>query len=499
MPVITDEVYNYNGAPQAIPDQSGGRRKKIIGGTRDEELISLMEQQVSTERLVGKRYYTMSTYFCLRDQPDEFYQTIMQKMLECAQERFSKLLEKYVEQNVPKETAESLINNILSKENISHAINNPIGPLNANNYIGKLNLLLFQCLLVFNRNENKEGTVNTRDNEPPKVQCELDELGNTDTFAHVIFDNWLTKLGQGITRDFYGEFYPLFFYLTGLEKDISSFEIDKLTQYSPKTPPQTYITLFHIVPQFSLGSIINGYVNKINYVGFSSTNTIADGALFSPFGFMFHDLVHGENFRGERALSSSRDVSKYMKDTECSKRLNDDFSSFYIYCESLPVDSTMHDIKYSDLYKVQLVLFMLYHEQIFCYDYEDPFYNCRRAIERKSKSPIEDINIYIWRPQFTRRFSPSANDLNGLLPADIRNDQRRYTAYLDDCALTFSTLLYKFMSGKEVDSSSQPEKRQRLLGGRRKLTCRRKKGLSHKRTQKRRNSCFSRRNKKSRK
>jgi hypothetical protein len=87
-----------------------------------------------------------------------------------------------------------------------------------------------------------------------------------------------------------------------------------------------------------------------------------------------------------------------------------------------------------------------------------------------------------------------------LLPADIRNDERRYTAYLEDCTWTFSTLLYKFMSGKEVDSSFEPEKRQRFIfGGRRKLTCRRKKCLSHKRPQKRRNSCFSRRNKKSRK
>lgn len=486
MPVITDELELYNGAPQEMFYKSsqsyGGRRRRkvLVGGTIDEELIAKMDAQVAEEKLLGKKYYIMSTYLCVRDQPDSFYQYIMQRMCELAITRFEKYLEQYVPKNVPKEVAIITLRSILSSENIVHVINDPIGILVVNNYVGKLNLILFQCLLLFNMNENTSHLYKLRNNDPPKVTCTIEELQNTDLFAKHLFDNWLTKLGQTEPRDYYAEFYPMFFYLDKPTKGLDSFRLENLKQYSPRTPERTTITLFEIVAQFSLGQIINSYIDKIHFLGFSPVNIVADGILFSPFGFMFHDLVHGNEFRDEGPVI---DRSK-LKPHENKLQVNEELAAFYRYCEDLhnaaaKIDAS--DPKYSDLYRIQLVLFNELHEIAYSEFVDRNLLRLLSRIETSSQafSKAEDLvdrNTLI-------RFSLERNDLKTLLPADIQSS-KKVKEYLIGCYMRFFELLYQFKHGKqlendivennadEIEPDVFTQKKPRIGGKRRSKRCR---------------------------
>jgi hypothetical protein len=345
---------------------------------------------------------------------------------------------------------QTAMDNTFTEDNITRIVNDNIGPINANNYVGKLNLVILYTIFLFDKNESSELSANIG----------IEVLENFDNFVEHIFDNWV-RFGYYAYQNLFSVFdldpiipeikamlkeikekpphliSPIESYfnseekLIDIERRISSvYEFNSMEQYSPNTPPEVYIYLIHIVSLFSLGVIANGYLNKIMYLGFASKNTYADDILQTPLAFLIHDIIHGSDFLG-RTLPTYGEVPVKMwlirlrnSHNDCQTYVNNDLLQFYRRCERAHGNNpfTGDDFKHSDLYKVQLILFILLHEAIGCYG---------GGALKINKSWLNRII-----KQEESRFMAD-DDLKGLIPSDVRNDNRKIKEYLEEIQIFF--------------------------------------------------------------
>jgi hypothetical protein len=494
----------YVGAPQHIGTTGGSRPKKYVGGATPAELLALMDQQVARAGSNGEKYYIMSTFFCLRNiNDDEFYRQIMRKMLDCAERELLRYVaEDYVEENFPKNDALTVIRAVFANDNKTRLIDDQIGFLNANNYFGKLNLAMFQCLLVFQRNVNLFATTRSNsDITPPSVkfaqtndansntnaEYDITEFGDTQAFANYVFANWFGNfLEEGSISGlrFLAEFYPLFFFKRTPSSITRKYDQTVLNhyriqnphkdygivQYSPETPDAIDINLIALIGEFSLGDLINGYINNINYLGFSPTNISADDQIYSPVHFMYHDIHHGFRYTGGCSLMHVPEIydpKRGIKYT-CPYRnrkiyLDDEMKNFYKFAESNHDDRiTGNEFKKTDLYSVQLFYFLVFHEQF------GPGNALQECLHRKADakkiagclSGITGRSVDRFERVFSELFP---NEYNPKLLPPVKEMQRsKIHFYFDFASEKLVNLYNKF----QTEYQTEPQrKRKRENGG----------------------------------
>lgn len=193
-----------------------------------------------------------------------------------------------------------------------------------NNFIGKVNLVSLQCVMMFSEYsiDHAKGAPADPDRDY-LIYVELRRC-NWRNYSELVKalaktrDESIKKL-YWVNRDYNSKSYTP--YGINEEKNVPIFIIVKLK----------FITLTEIIQTF---------LNKVCYCGMTSAVTLTDGKELIPFQFTRHDVLHGEYF--EMFCFKTQEIDL------------DDLRAFYIYSQENPVPS--------ERYAVSLILFLLMHE-----------------------------------------------------------------------------------------------------------------------------------------
>lgn len=265
-------------------------------------------------------------------------------------------------------------------------------------YINKINIISFQCIILFNKllmdtDFKKEETV------------ELFNISQFERFLRFKFnENKIKKFTDSEKRKYFSEYfddphpydpayemnhalekkkrrglYVMPYYYTSLddffiETVLTIKEFNELFGYNaikqiilntlkfkdlfnpPYNPKNNGIYLICFVDYLTLDEIISTTLNKVFLLGTSFKKIIADGYLLYPVEFMEHDIFHAKSF-----LAACQNV--HFNGTKFSKYNMRDLKEllyFYDYCKHIFKD------KPSEMYMIKLIFFYEIHEKGFC-------------------------------------------------------------------------------------------------------------------------------------
>jgi hypothetical protein len=240
------------------------------------------------------------------------------------------------------------------------------------NYIGRINIVSLQVIILFTLNAHPIGT-KFKNNLNNPYEC----------YEALVTKNWIdyNVVKNFLTNDIAcGNFSVL--YMNNNTK----------TAYTTSTSPDTLIFLITIIDYLSLDEIITSFLNNIIICGVASTLLWADGRHLTPFEFLEHDITHGNNYQYACQGRQSRD----------------EMLSFYNFCKS---QATKKDT----LYSIKFIMFLLIHES-FC-----NFFN-----KTMKKLKIEDIVGGAALP--IERFY-NENDLRLIIPKKFRKNEKEIKKY----------------------------------------------------------------------
>jgi hypothetical protein len=255
--------------------------------------------------------------------------------------------------------------------NVIHQLDNQLD----NNYIGMINIFLLQCIILFTSyNINEHYRFNNNMNN------------NYVIYNYLIQYNW---------KDY--EF---------IKNSLKN--IDNL-KYLYKSKNSIFLII--IKKTFKINEIIESFLDNIFYCGFSYNINYADGILMTPFEFMRHDIIHGNNY-----FFIKKDL-----DIELLKE-------FYNYSK---------DIDKEAFKKINLIFFLIVHESYIIF-----FPSSLEKIENNIDSLFSYLQSSITR--FIR-----TNDLGELIPKSYRTGIREIMKYLYECVDIYLIHLIIFYCNKE--------------------------------------------------
>lgn len=210
------------------------------------------------------------------------------------------------------------------------------------NYIGKINIVSIQCIMVFTENcKNPSQVFEVNSNN---VYKEYIILRNGDWKDYKI-------MRSNLMSDSLNTFYKLFYKskdeFAMLLRRIASAKAGGVAAAEDKEPyttnedPNEMIFLITVMKFFTLDEIIISFLDNVIFCGISSNYTYADGRYLTPFEFIEHDITHGNNYK---------DI--------CFERIGQsriNIKSFYNYCMK-------KSLEHADMYAIKFIVFLLIHE-----------------------------------------------------------------------------------------------------------------------------------------
>ena len=257
------------------------------------------------------------------------------------------------------------------------------------NYIGKINLVTLQCILLFTEHcmdpAAKSFPVNSNN-----AFFYYSRLKRIDWRNYSKLQAFIAA-GSEDTRQvedlyFSSAFYPKRFYTTN-EK------------------PNSMIFLVTILDFLSITEIVETCLDNVILCGMIPKFDYADGRFVSPYEFLEHDITHGHNYEG---LCFQR-----------SQINREDVQSFYRYCINSHLSS-------KEEYRIKIMIFFLIHES-FC-DYFPEY----------GKLTVDEIisNLTTTSLIGMSRFD-NLNDLGKIFPKPIQGNPAEIMRFLTESATLY--------------------------------------------------------------
>jgi len=294
-----------------------------------------------------------------------------------------------------------------------------------NNYIGRLNIVSLQIVILFTENCHPPGTVFkvNFNNEYEEYQ----NLKEGDWKSYVV-------MRDNLMKDKYSKFIKMGSSdINNTFKVLYSYPIGN--PYTTSVPPDNLIYLITILDYLSIDEINTSFLNKTIICGIVNNYVYADGRYLTPFEFLQHDITHGESYEGL-----------------CYERIDNsrkDFISFYNFCKGNIDDKKR-------LYSIKFMFFLLIHES-WC-DFFPTRYNPNITKQDVLSSVLD--NQFLHMDRFL-----NTNDLELSLPKDYRGSKEKIDEYLALCADIYLEELNKWKEPKKFLPGENPYKRRRLIGG----------------------------------
>jgi len=270
------------------------------------------------------------------------------------------------------------------RASIETEINRYFGALPADdlNFVGKINLVCLQCILLFTE-QCMDPSATTF---PANVNNEFLYYSQLQSI------NWrdYSTLRAFIQTHPYT---PLRILLQ------TGYPVHEYTTHEPKNTKIYLITILHI---FSMTEMIEFYLDNNIVCGMISKFDYADGRFLAPYEFLAHDITHGDNYT---SICSGRATI----DTE-------DIKLFYTNCLSIGLSP-------KELYRVKLMIFLLIHESGCDFFPDYGHISIDEILERITATGLLDIERFL-----------NDNDLGPMIPFTIRCDRDKTLEYLRDCA-----------------------------------------------------------------
>jgi hypothetical protein len=254
------------------------------------------------------------------------------------------------------------------------------------NYIGKINLVCLQCILLFTEHcmdpAAKSFPVNSND-----AFFYYSRLKRIDWRNYSKLQAYIAA-GSGETRQvenlyFSSASYPKRFYTTN-------------------EPPRSMIFLVTILDYLSITEIIETCLDNVILCGMTGKFDYADGRFISPYEFLEHDITHGNNYEGF-----------------CFQRAGipyEDIQSFYRYCVNGHLSA-------KEVYCMKVLIFFLIHESLCDYFPEYGKLTVDRIISDLTTTSLIGM----------RRFE-NLNDLGKIFPKPIQGNPAEIMKFLTECA-----------------------------------------------------------------
>lgn len=248
------------------------------------------------------------------------------------------------------------------------------------NFIGRLNIVSLQCVILF--------TENCIDPRATKF-----EDGQNESFRYY------TTLKSGDWKNY--RVIKSNLIEKNSERFLALYSYSKGKPYTTSTPHDQLIYLITIIDYLSIDEVISSFLDNFIMCGISPSFIYADGRYLTPFEFCMHDITHGRNYKGlcftRSALSKS------------------DLLSFYQFCKNTISNK-------NELYSVKFMVFLLIHES-----YCDFFPAKHLPIISKARvlSSITDTGFL----HIGRFFEE--NDLGLSIPEKYRGSEEKIRQYLD--------------------------------------------------------------------
>jgi len=249
------------------------------------------------------------------------------------------------------------------------------------NYIGKVNIISLQCIILFTEN-------------CIKPDQEIVAGGIYENYLNLRRGNWKNyTVMQGLlsldtAKDYYiGGYSHLY-------------NNEHLGPYTTSLDPNFNIFLITIIDYLTLDEINNSFLDNVIYCGMTSEFTYADGSFYSPFEFLHHDIVHGKNYH-----------------FACYNRnglIRTDLKTFYEYSKTVEESP---ESPFSQIYAMKLMMFLLIHESL-----------CDFFTSSTTKDTI--LHSILKAPQMYMARFLNDNDLGLSLPKKVRGNPELITEYL---------------------------------------------------------------------
>lgn len=288
-------------------------------------------------------------------------------------------LKKYAYEQINKLELNEILTNLITTQMDNIFNNKKI--YEDNNYIGRINIVSLQVILLFTKIALK-GDNGFKVNANNVYKC-YEKLISADFLDYDNIKELITTK-QECNR-----------------MSVLYLNEDTKKPYSTDTSPDTLIFLVTIVDYFSLDQILTDFLQNVIMCGVASTYLWADGRYLTPFEFLEHDITHGNNYKAF-----------------CYDRMHvsrDDMSSFYHFCKEKIIDDKQK------LYSIKFMMFLLIHEG-FC-----DFFNKNATKRNIFYSGL--LNIGRFFDSKTNKINE--NDLGLLIPKTYRDSIEKVNTYLD--------------------------------------------------------------------
>lgn len=279
------------------------------------------------------------------------------------------------------------------------------------NYIGKVNLICLQCILLF-----------TEHCMDPAAKTFPVNLNDTfEFYSYLKSINWRSYIHL---RAFI------------VEKNWQNRQVKNL-YLTTSEPSNGIIYLVTILDYLTISEIIETCLDNIILCGMISKFEYADGNFFSPYQFLEHDITHGNNFQGY-----------------CFVRLSnsqEDIKSFYKYCVNGHLSS-------KEEYGLKLMIFFLIHES-----HCDFF----PSTENKDLTIEFIINSLTTTRLINMERFVNPNDLGKAFPKAIQDKPAEekpaeIMKYLTECAVLYQREFHSWrMAEKKYGGKRKNQKRSR--------------------------------------
>ena len=259
------------------------------------------------------------------------------------------------------------------------------------NFVGKINLVCLQCILLFT--EHSMDTSTTFPANLNDAYFYYRQLQSIDWRDYVTLRTFI----QTHHTDLAAQVSDLLY--IGYSKRL----------YTTSVPKNNKIFLITILDFFSITEMIELYLDNVIVCGMISKFDYADGRFLAPYEFLEHDITHGNNYT---YICSGRATV----DTE-------DIQQFYTYCLSIGISP-------KELYRVKLMIFLLIHESGCDFFPDYGHITVDEILERITTTSLIDIERFL-----------DYNNLGQMIPADIRGDRDKTLEYLRDCSRLYKIQL----------------------------------------------------------
>ena len=265
-----------------------------------------------------------------------------------------------------------------------------------NNLIGTINIFLFQCIILFTKHNIDSLFI---DNQNDIYPFYYDLITNKPWKTHIE----LKKILLNSDKNEY------FF----IRKNFSNL----YTQ-------ENFICLIIIGKYLETQTIVEQFLDNIIYCGFSYKLIKVDGFIYTPFEFLYHDIIHAKNYHWS-CRNSSTDLNKVKE--------------FYYNCKNeihlSENNSNERELFKKNFKKIILIIFLLLHES-FCNFFPNNI---------NDGSIIEKIKLYFNNKIY--RFT-NIDDLMMNIPKEFRNSQDNIIKYLFECTNFYFNKLhfYEYVS-----------------------------------------------------